>query len=225
MGIFNVIRAARENGIRSIVAASSSEVYQRPRQIPTPEAVELIVPDASNPRYSYGGSKILTELAMMNASTDDFDVLAVFRPHNIYGPDMGFEHVIPQIIKKIMEANGREMRKINIHGDGSQTRAFMYIDDFIRALRLMIKNAKGKSIIHIGVEDEVEIKHLVRFIGDILGFSVDIAAGEVPIGETDRRCPNVSKLRELGFSPQFSLEAGLFNTVNWYRNFYVSGKN
>ena len=64
--------------------------------IPTDESAPLPVPDPPIPRYSYGGGKIISELMAINYGRKFFDRVLIFRPHNIYGPDMGFEHVIPQ---------------------------------------------------------------------------------------------------------------------------------
>jgi UDP-glucose 4-epimerase len=96
-GTLNVIDACRRHGVRDLVVASSSEAYQSPELIPTPENVPLVVPDILNPRYSYGGSKLAAELIAFNYGRTGFDRVVVFRPHNVYGPDMGFEHVIPEL--------------------------------------------------------------------------------------------------------------------------------
>ena len=86
--------------IKELYLASSSEVYQTPQKIPTDENESLKVPDIYNPRYSYGGGKILTEL-MKYISQKIFKKLVIFRPHNVYGPDMGNEHVIPELLKDL----------------------------------------------------------------------------------------------------------------------------
>src|ERR1700730_12757861 len=102
-GMINVLDACGEHGVGELVLASSSEVYQTPPVVPTPENVPLSVPDVLNPRYSYGGGKIISELMLINYGRKFFDRAVIFRPHNVYGPDMGTEHVIPQFIMR-MEA-------------------------------------------------------------------------------------------------------------------------
>ena len=103
-GMINVLDACRRHGIRELVLASSSEVYQTPPSIPTPENVPLSVPDPLNPRYSYGGGKIICELMAINYGRQDFDRVLIFRPHNVYGPDMGWEHVLPQFALRLETA-------------------------------------------------------------------------------------------------------------------------
>ena len=89
-GIVNVIEASISKGIKDFVLASSSEVYQTPPVVPTSENVPLVVPDPLNPRYSYGGGKIISELMAINYGRKYFDRTVIFRPHNVYGPDMGW---------------------------------------------------------------------------------------------------------------------------------------
>ncbi len=103
-GMVNVIDACRAANVRRLVLASSSEVYQTPPQVPTDESAPLIVPDPTNPRYSYGGGKIISELMAINYGRKFFDRVLIFRPHNVYGPDMGFEHVIPQFALRLKRA-------------------------------------------------------------------------------------------------------------------------
>ena len=85
-GIINVIDLCIKNRIRELYLASSSEVYQTPDKIPTDESEPLRIPDVFNPRYSYGGGKILTELMGIHYGKKYFKKLVIFRPHNVYGP-------------------------------------------------------------------------------------------------------------------------------------------
>jgi dTDP-glucose 4,6-dehydratase/UDP-glucose 4-epimerase len=96
-GMLNVVDACRSQGVRDLIVASSSEVYQTPSQIPTDETAPHSIPDPLNPRYSYAGGKIISELISINYGRRDFDRVILFRPHNVYGPDMGTEHVIPEL--------------------------------------------------------------------------------------------------------------------------------
>ena len=108
-GIMNVIEACRENKIKELIIASSSEVYHFPLKIPTKENEPIKIPDVFNPRFSYSAGKILTEIISINNS-NNLKKLLIFRPHNVYGPDMGFEHVIPELIFKIFK-NSKNKKK------------------------------------------------------------------------------------------------------------------
>jgi nucleoside-diphosphate-sugar epimerase len=100
-GMVNVVDACHRNGVGTLILASSSEVNQRPPKIPTDESAPLVVPDPHNPRYCYGAGKLISEVMAVNFGRKFFQHVLIFRPHNIYGPDMGFEHVIPQFALRL----------------------------------------------------------------------------------------------------------------------------
>ena len=86
---------------------------------------------------------------------------SIVRPHNVYGPDMGWDHVIPQFITKInkkLEQNLSKKVEIDILGDGNQTRAFCFIDDFTQGASISFKQGGHCEIYHVGNDDEITIK-------------------------------------------------------------------
>ena len=113
--------------IKKILLASSCEVYGEPKKIPTDERVSLVVKDIFNNRYSYGGGKICQDLIARYLISKVVKECIIFRPHNVYGPNMGFDHVIPELMMKSLKAKN----KITIEGSGKETRSFCYIDDFL----------------------------------------------------------------------------------------------
>lgn len=220
LGALAVTNAAREVGVADLVVASTAEVYQTPAEIPTPETIPLMLPDSLNPRYSYGGSKIISELIAFNYGRDHYRKVQVFRPHNIYGPDMGWKHVEPQFIMRALAARDAHpdgLAPFDIQGDGSETRSFCYVDDCIDGILTMYEKGGHREIYHIGSDVELTIRDLAGHIGKIVGVDLDIRPGEAPEGGTRRRCPDISKMRALGWSPTVSLDDGLERTVAWYR--------
>lgn len=218
-GMQNVLSASKINNIEELILASSSEVYQSPAKIPTPEDVPLIVPNAFNPRYSYGSAKIISEMLSIH-SDNLFKRMIIFRPHNVYGPNMGNEHVVPQLInrlKNLIKINeNSELIEFPIRGDGNQTRSFNYIDDFTQGVLSIIKYGLHNNIYHIGDDKEFYIKDVVKMIAKIMNVSVKIKTSSAPEGETNRRCPDISKMKKLGYLPKVSLEDGLKITTEWY---------
>ena len=105
--MINVIDACRKQKVGRLMLASSSEVYQTPPHIPTDETAPLTVPDVLNPRYSYGAGKLISEVMAINFGRKFFERVLIFRPHNVYGPDMGFEHVIPQFALRLISSRKR----------------------------------------------------------------------------------------------------------------------
>ncbi|SVB17929.1 uncharacterized protein METZ01_LOCUS170783, partial [marine metagenome] len=134
-GMMNVLDACVAENVKDLLLVSSSEVYQLPPVIPTSETAPLTVPDVLNPRFSYGGGKIISELLAVNYGRKFFDRTLIVRPHNVYGPNMGGEHVIPQFVFRMKECSTQQpdgALTFNIQGSGEETRAFIYIDDFVR---------------------------------------------------------------------------------------------
>lgn len=220
-GMLNVIDACRAHGVREMVLASSSEAYQTPPEIPTTEQVPLVVPDVMNPRYSYGGGKLTCELMAVNYGRTGFDRMTIFRPHNVYGPDMGWEHVLPQMVMRAIDRISKSPKgavDFPIQGDGTQTRAFVHIHDFIDGLMCQIEKGKHLNIYHIGNPEEITILQVAREIFTLLGRKPRIIAGPLPDGSTQRRCPDITKLQGLGFQPQIPFTKGLPDLVAWYVN-------
>ena len=217
-GMLNILDACIENEVKELFTASSSEVYQTPQKIPTDENVPLCVPDPLNPRYSYGGGKIISELLTVNYGRKFFQRAVIFRPHNVYGPDMGREHVIPQLVLRMKELAEREAGRLSfpIQGTGQETRAFLYIDDFVEALLRVMERGMHLNIYHVGTTQETSIADLAYAIARNLGRELLLIPGELTAGSTLRRCPDIQKLQALGFAPEVSLEAGLARTVPWY---------
>jgi nucleoside-diphosphate-sugar epimerase len=227
-GTMNMLDAAIAEGVSNFIYASSSEVYQTPPVVPTPESVPMTVPDPLNPRYSYGGGKLIGELLTLHYTQGSPIRRVIFRPHNIYGPCMGWEHVIPQLLKKICDASDGFRKKeaeVVIQGAGAETRAFCFIDDAVDGIILCAEKGQDGMIYHLGKEEEVSIRNLVSRIADILGIRVDIKTSPLMPGGTPRRCPDVSRLKALGYAPSVSLEDGLRKTVAWYKERLLNEKN
>ena len=205
--------------------ASSSEAYQLAPLIPTPENVPLVVPDVLNPRYSYGGGKIASELLTVNYLRNAKIHWVIFRPHNVYGPQMGFEHVIPELTRKINAVKEDKSPEISIQGQGEETRSFIFIDDAIDAiLKCTLSSKSSDGIYHIGTMEEVKINTLVQSIAEILGVKVNIKSSNLALGSTPRRCPDNRKIVDLGFVQKNLLRDGLKTTVSWYQEYYQTHK-
>ena len=215
-GALAVVEACQNADVPDLVVASSAEVYQTPAVVPTDETIPLMLPDSLNPRYSYGGSKIVSELIAFNYGQEHFRQVQVFRPHNVYGADMGWKHVIPQFILRALDARDRGDPTFPIQSDGAETRAFAHVDDVVDGILTMYQNGTHREVYHIGNDHEVSIADLVRLTGRTLGTELRIVPGEAAAGGTPRRCPDISKMRALGYSPAVGLEDGVARTARWY---------
>lgn len=222
-GTLNVIDACVEENIQTLVLFSSSEAYQVPPVIPTPENVPLSVPDLTNPRYSYGGGKIAAELL---AWWSPIPRVVIVRPHNVFGPGQRSGHVIPDMIERAAKTPDAGTFDIN----GSATRSFIYIDDFTDAMMTIWEHTQKqegrvREIYHVGTEEQTSTVALAGQISDLMGkkgpqyprgYAYKFKTNPGPEGGTRSRCPDTGKLRALGWSQKVSLEEGLKKTIAAY---------
>ena len=205
-GIINVIEACIKNKVKELYLASSSEVYQTPNKIPTDERETLKIPDIFNPRYSYGGGKILTELMGIHYGKKYFKKLIIFRPHNVYGPNMGNEHVVPEFIKRFKFLKGNNFK---IKGTGNEIRSFIYIEDFLQAFNLLLRKGKHLNIYNIGTNEKIKIKDLAYKLSKITKKKINLKKTPLAKGGTTIRVPNINKIKKIGFKAKFNLDKGL----------------
>ena len=153
-----------------------------------------------------------------NYAREHFRKVQVFRPHNVYGPDMGWKHVIPQLVLRAAAAieSGVGSARIKIQGDGRETRAFCYVDDVVDGVLAMYERGGHREIYHIGSDEEVSILDLVGRLGRFLGRDLVAVPSPAAAGGTPRRCPDISKMRALGYEPKIGLDDGLGRTAEWY---------
>ena len=218
-GMLNVLDACKSQKVRELILISSSEVYQTPPTIPTPENVPLVIPDIQNPRYSYGGGKAISELLAINYGRKNFDRIVIVRPHNVFGPDMGWEHVIPQFILRAYDQSQENTQgplAFSIQGQGNETRTFVGVEDFTEGLMIAIEKGGHQEVYHLGTEEEIRIADVARKIVTSIGRKIELKPGPLSPGSTARRCPDISKMKNLGYNPRFTFDEALTPTLDWY---------
>ena len=118
-----------------------------------------------------------------------------------------------------MKFNKLKNKKIvKIIGDGSETRSFIYINDFIDAFYKVLTKGKHKNIYNLGNNDEISIKNLTKKIGKLFNKDYKIQYIKGHFGNTPRRCPSIIKIKKLGYKQNYSIEEGLKLTINSYLN-------
>lgn len=142
-------------------------------------------------------------------------------PVNMYGPnddfDMKSSHVIPALIKKMIEAKGAG-RDVILWGDGSATREFLYVYDCAEAISLALEKHTGSNPINIGSGQEISISDLATKIASIIDFTGQIKWDTTKPNGQPRRCLDTSKaLENFGFSATTTLDDGLKKTIEWYQ--------
>jgi UDP-glucose 4-epimerase/UDP-glucuronate decarboxylase len=200
--------------------ASTSETYaggvgQGHVPVPTPEAVPLSVETIENPRFAYAASKILGEAATIHYAAAKKVRFIIGRFHNVYGPRMGVDHVVPELCLRALDGED----PFRVYGP-DQRRAFCHVADAVEAVtRLMAAEGAWGQIVNIGNDtEETTVGDLLALILKTAGFAPKIQPLPAPAGSVARRCPDLSRLRALtGFAPKVSLEAGVRETFEWYR--------
>ncbi len=222
-GIINVLEACEALNVRELIMMSSSEAYQVATTVPTPETVPCSVPDVLNPRYSYGGGKIACEIAAQAwLEAGHLDRLIIPRPHNVYGPDMGNEHVIPEFanrMNKLIKEYPEGLIPFPIQGSGKETRSFCYVDDFIAQMNLLLQPETPSGVYHLGTQDEKTIAEVAEWVASCYNRMITLQPGKLPKGSPPRRCPDTSKIEALGWNPadRTPFEEGIKQAVKWYK--------
>lgn len=205
-------------GLERVIFPSTSEVYAGTLHyfdlpIPTPETTPLALTDLSHPRTSYMLSKIYGE-ALCHQSGLPFTIL---RPHNVYGPRMGLQHVIPELLQRAYRAAPDEALEVY---SVDHTRTFCYIDDAVEQIRRVSESPQGRGgTFNIGTQDgETSIGDLARVIVGVVGKPLEIRPAQVTPGSPTRRCPEMSHtIRVAAHAPRTGLAEGVRRTFEWYR--------
>ena len=202
-----------------ILYTSSNEAYASGFDLgiidlPTPETAPLVISDTYNPRWSYGGQKLIGELFFINYARAYGLRMSIVRPHNFYGPRAGYEHVIPEIVGRA----SKKAEPFTIFG-ADDTRSFCYIDDAVEAIHRVMESKKTDGdTYHIGTKEETAIKDLVDHIFYELDWHPKkTVIQKSPQGSVKRRLADVSKIKkDTGWYAKTSLKKGLKKTIDWY---------
>jgi len=186
--------------------------------IPTPENVPLVIDDTYNPRWSYGGTKLIGELFVIHyAKSYNFPAVIV-RPHNFYGPRAGYDHVIPEFCQRIID----KINPFTVYGT-DETRTFCYITDAVKAMQILMDSPTTDKqpieTVHIGDTEEITMLDLAKKMFTVTGWSPQsIEQKQSLAGSVKRRLADISKIKNLvNWQPETSLEQGLKNTFEWYQ--------
>jgi GDP-D-mannose 3', 5'-epimerase len=219
----HMLVAAREAGVGRFFYASSACVYAAGKQ-DTPAVEPLREADAypAMPEDGYGWEKLFSE-RMCRHFAEDFGIATrVARYHNVYGPhgtwDGGREKAPAAICRKVATAELTGDHRIEIWGDGEQTRSFTFIDDCLEGtLRLMASDVSEP--LNVGSDQLVTINHLVDIVESIAGITLkrDYKL-EAPQGVRGRNSDNTRIQSQLGWAPSITLEQGLATTYAWVRD-------
>jgi nucleoside-diphosphate-sugar epimerase len=216
----HMLKAAHEAGVERYFYSSSACVYAAGKQT-DPDVVALKEEDAypAQPEDGYGWEKLFSERMCRHFEEDFGFTCRVARYHNVYGPagtwTGGREKAPAAVCRKIAEAAVSGDHRIDIWGDGRQTRSFMYIDDCLHGTRLIMEGSSGVPV-NLGSAELVTINQLVDVVEEIAGIRCERTYRlDAPQGVRGRNSDN-KLIRELyGWEPSIPLVDGLEKTYAW----------
>ncbi|KAK3244971.1 hypothetical protein CYMTET_45439 [Cymbomonas tetramitiformis] len=229
LSTMQVVKWASPANCGRLVFTSSAEAYagfirtvsDSHKYLPTQEDITLGIDDVTNPRYSYGGSKLAGELMVINYCRSKSISWSIACVHNVYGPRDLPEHVVPKLCQRILN---RESPLVLL--GALETRAFCYVEDCVKALHLVGSQKEADAeIFHIGSDQETRICDLASSLLKCAeSADTPLEFRDSPLGSVSRRCPEVSKIAGLlGWKAITSLDTGLMKCWEWYST-RIAGK-
>jgi UDP-glucose 4-epimerase len=221
--LYNAIfRAALDEEVERFTYVSSSMVFERAEQFPTPESY---LPDCPVPRSAYGYSKLTGEIYCRAAHDEHGLPFTICRPFNAYGPgelpdaEPGIAHAVPDLVRKSLAG----LRPLPIFGSGEQTRTLTHVDDIADGIVTATAHPAGlNEDFNVSASEELTVAEIARLIWELCGNDPEAFELEhLPSFEVDvqRRWPAVEKAeRLLGWSARIGVREGLTGTIEWLRS-------
>ena len=213
-GTLKVLLAARDAGVRRVVLASSAAVYGFSPNLPKTEAMtpEPMSPYAVSKLAGEHYSKVFQEL--YGLQTVSLRYFNVFGPRQ--DPSSEYSGVISRFISILLQG-GQPV----IYGDGEQTRDFVYVADVVKANILASCGSTG--VFNIACGKSISLNALAEMIGNILGRQVKPRYEAPRTGDITHSLADISRAKSMGYSPDYSIEDGLKETIEWYKGSSLFG--
>jgi len=226
----NIIHTARKFDVKKLLFLGSSCIYPKMCEQPIKEEHLMTGPlEPTNDAYAIAK---IAGIKMCQAYRQQYGFNAIsLMPTNLYGPNDNFDletsHVLPAMIAKYHDATtngytidmgGPWWPDVELWGDGSARREFLYVDDLAEACYTCMKDYDSSEIINVGTGEDVSIKELSNMISGIVGYPGQTIWDTSKPNGTPRKVLNVDKIKSLGWEPKMSLSFGIKKTYEWYKN-------
>ena len=215
----NLFSASHEANVNKVVFLSSSCVYPKHAQQPIKES-SLLTGPLEETNSAYAIAKI-SGMRLIQAYRQQFgrNWISVM-PTNLYGTFDNFSvttsHVLPALIRKFHDAKIKKAKEVVLWGTGTPKRELMEVDDFAAALTLVVNKYDDDETINIGVGEDQTISEIAQIIKDTVGFEGKITWDQTKPDGTPRKLLEVTKLKNLDFSPALNLKEGVRKTYDWF---------
>jgi GDP-L-fucose synthase len=215
----NLFSASHKVDVKRVVFLSSSCVYPKHASQPIKES-SLLTGPLEETNSAYAIAKI-SGMRLIQAYRQQYgrNWISVM-PTNLYGTFDNFSttssHVLPALIRKFHDAKVKKGNQVTLWGTGEPQRELMEVDDFARALTLVIDKYDNEETINIGVGKDQTISEIAQVIKEVVGFNGEIVWDTSKPNGTPRKLLEISKLTALGFKPEFNLKEGVDKTYKWF---------
>ena len=215
----NVINAAHDHGVRKLLNLGSSCIYPRLAEQPLREGALLTGPlEETNRAYAVAKIAAIELCDAYRAQYGDDFISAM--PTNLYGPGDNFDlkgsHVLPALLRKVVEAKERSAEAVEIWGSGTPLREFLFVDDLADACLFLARNVSMPGPINVGTGRDVSIRELAELIADVVGYHGSFRYDASKPDGTPRKLMDVSLLAGQGWTASTGLREGVERTLDWY---------
>ena len=216
LNIFEMIK--RKENI-TLINFGSSAIY--PKNAPNPLKEEYLMTGELEPsNSSYSLSKIVGIELAKNINKEGVNIVNLI-PSNLYGPSDNFDflksHVVPGLVAKLHNAKINNDKDYTVWGSGTPLREFLFVDDLVTAIELIIKkNITKFDVINIGSGEEISIRMLAEAVKAVVGFSGDLIFDDSKPDGINRKVLDSSIIRSHAWLPSYDLKLGLQKTYDWY---------
>jgi GDP-L-fucose synthase len=216
----NVIHSSYLNNVGKLCFLGSSCIY--PRACPQPMKEEYLLTGPLEPtNEGYAVAKLAGyKMAYFYAKQYGMNTISLM-PCNLYGKNDHFDlekaHVLSSLVRRFVDAVRLGKNEITLWGTGSAMREFMNVDDFAKAAVMLMEKLNSPEIINVGTGEEISIRALAGKIASATGFKGEIKWDSSMPDGMPRKCLDISKIKQLGFSPEISLEDGITQMISEYR--------
>ena len=217
----NIIHAAHLHHVKKLLFLGSSCIY--PKLAPQPIKEEYLLTGLLEPtNEAYAIAKIAgIELCKFYRREYGSNFISAM-PTNLYGINDNFDlntsHVLPALLRKFHEAKQQSAASVVLWGSGKPRREFLYVDDLADACVFLMQHYNDESHINVGTGEDLEIDELAALIKRVTGYGGAIEHDLSKPDGTPRKLLDVTRLHQLGWKHQTSLETGIRNVYEWYAN-------
>lgn len=215
----NLIDSSLKNNIEKFIFLGSSCIY--PKLAPQPLKEEYLLTDSLEPTNEWYAVAKITGIKTCEAIRKQFgkDYVSMM-PTNLYGShdnfDLNTSHVLPAMIRKFHEAKENNHASVTLWGSGTPMREFLFVDDMAASVIFALENELPEHLYNVGTGVDLTIKELAELIQKIVGHAGEIVWDSSKPDGTPRKLMDVSKMHNLGWKHQVSLEDGISKTYQWF---------